>query len=165
MGIFRRTVPTHYVPIHPDNVHKRDWLILLEVGTIVGHAARNVRVAKATLEKTIAKKYNIFSGKKYFVLLEDYDPQIHVLYFCPQLYKRDMEGNLIALEGEEIGELLVQAFRNGAVKRQVWYRPSDKLGIQPIIGKSTSIDLDTIIGNETIPKQGQYPPIETWGPH
>jgi hypothetical protein len=47
MGIFRRTVPTHYVPIHPDNVHKRDWLILLEVGTIVGPTAHNIRVANS----------------------------------------------------------------------------------------------------------------------
>ena len=64
MGIFRRKVPNHYVPIHPDNVKKRDWLILLEVGTVVGPAARNIRVATATLEKTIAKKYNVFLRKK-----------------------------------------------------------------------------------------------------
>jgi hypothetical protein len=161
MDIFRTTAPNHYVPIHPDNVNKRDWLILLEVGTIVGPDAYNIRVAKATLEKTIAKKYNIFLGKKYFVVLEGFDPQIHVLYFCPQLYKRDMEGNLVALEGEEIGDLLVQAFRNGAVKGEVWYRPSDILETPPILGKSTNIDLDTLIGKETIPKQGRYVPIET----
>ena len=147
-------MPNHYVPIHPDNVNTRDWLILLEVGTIVGPAPHNLRVAKATLEKTIAKKYDVFLRKKYFIVLDGYDAQIHVVYFCPQLYKRDREGNLIALEGEEIGDLLVQAFRNGTVKRQVWYHPSDKSESQPIIGKSTNIDLETIIGNETIPKQG-----------
>ena len=36
MGIFRRKVPQHYIPIHPDNIGKNDWLILLEAGTIVG---------------------------------------------------------------------------------------------------------------------------------
>jgi hypothetical protein len=91
--------------------------------------------------------------KEYFVVLEGFDTQIHVLYFCPQLYKRATDGNLIALEGDEIGQLLVRAFCNGTVKRQLWYHPSDKLEIQPIIGKSTNIDLDTIIRNETIPKK------------
>jgi hypothetical protein len=36
MGIFRRKVPSHYIPIHPENITKKDWVILLEVGTIVG---------------------------------------------------------------------------------------------------------------------------------
>ena len=85
-------MPNHYIPIHPDNVNTRDWLILLEVGTLVGDAPHNIRVAKATLEKTIVKKYDVFLRKKYFIVLDGYDVQIHVLYFCPQLYKRDMEG-------------------------------------------------------------------------
>ena len=36
MGIFRRKVPNHYIPIHPDNVSKKDWVIILEAGTIIG---------------------------------------------------------------------------------------------------------------------------------
>jgi hypothetical protein len=125
----------------------------LEVGSDATH---NIRVAQATLEKTIAKKYNIFLRREYFIILEGYDPHIHALYFCPQLYKRDTDGNLIALEGGEIGELLVQAFRNGAVKRQVCYQPSDKSDIQPMIGESTSIDLDTLLGQEAIPNHQQF---------
>ena len=156
MGIFRRNVPNHYVPIHPDNAGKRDWVILLELGTNVGPGADRIRVAQATKEKTIVRKYNIFLRKTFFILLDGYDARIHALYFCPQLYQRDTDGSLVALEGDEIGELLVQAFRNGAVKRRVRYQRSDKLENQPMIGTSTNIDLDTIIGEETIPKQGQY---------
>ena len=36
MGIFHRKVPSHYIPIHPDNIGKKDWIILLEAGTILG---------------------------------------------------------------------------------------------------------------------------------
>ena len=48
MGIFRRKVPSHYVPIDPENVTKKDWAILLEVGTIVGGSPEKIRVALAT---------------------------------------------------------------------------------------------------------------------
>ena len=60
MGIFRRKVPINYIPIHPDNVRKKDWVILLEAGTIIGPSADKLRVARATLEKRIVRKYNIF---------------------------------------------------------------------------------------------------------
>jgi hypothetical protein len=62
MGIFRRKVPSHYIPIHPENITKKDWvilLVLLEVGTIVGSPAETIRVAVATLDKKIVTKYNI----------------------------------------------------------------------------------------------------------
>ena len=103
MGVFRRKVPHDYVPIHPDNIATNNWIILLEAGTIVGSNAQKLRVAKATLEKNIKKKYNIFLRKKQFLVLEGYDPRIHALYFCPQLYKLDSDNQLVPLEGEEIG--------------------------------------------------------------
>jgi hypothetical protein len=121
MGIFRRKVPSHYIPIHPENVRKKDWIILLEAGTIVGPSTEKLRIANATLAKKIVKKYNIFLRKKHFLVLEDYDPQIHLLYFCPQLYKYDSDGKLIALEGEEIGQLLAQSLQTGVVIAQPWY--------------------------------------------
>ena len=34
MGLLRRKVPPHLIPIHPDNAAKKDWVILLEAGTI-----------------------------------------------------------------------------------------------------------------------------------
>jgi hypothetical protein len=56
MGILRRKVPSHYIPIHPDNIAKRDWIILLEAGTIIETASRKLRVALATTEKKIVRK-------------------------------------------------------------------------------------------------------------
>ena len=49
MGIFRRKAPRHYIEIHPDNIATKDWIVLLEAGTIVGRPAAKLRVAAATL--------------------------------------------------------------------------------------------------------------------
>jgi hypothetical protein len=43
--------------------------------------------------------------------VERYDPPIHVVYFCPQLYKHDPDKMLVPLQGEEIGKLIAQALR------------------------------------------------------
>ena len=55
MGILRRKVPANYLPIHPANIASKDWIILLEAGTIVGSPNEKLRVAKATTERQIAK--------------------------------------------------------------------------------------------------------------
>jgi Fe-S cluster biosynthesis and repair protein YggX len=130
MAILRRKVPVQYIPIHEDNIGKKNWIILLEVGTIVGQAEK-LRVAKATKEKTIVTKYDLFLRKQHYLVIEEYDPQFHVLYFCPQLYKSDSEGNLFALEGEEIGNLVLQSVQGGVLEKQPWYDPSNKLQGQP----------------------------------
>jgi len=145
MGVFRRKVPSHYIPIHPDNIAKKDWIILLEAGTIVGPCSEKLRVAKATLEKKVATKYNILLRKKHFLVMEDYDPRIHALYFCPQLYKSDGDGRLVPLEGEEIGLLLAQSLQSGVVEKQPWYEPSEKLRSPPIAPSGSTIDFDTVV--------------------
>jgi hypothetical protein len=145
-------VPSHYVPIHPDNITKKDWIILLEAGTIIGPSTEKLRVAKATLERKIVRKYNIFLRKKHFLVLEGYDPHIHALYFCPQLYKSDDEGKLVALEGEEIGRLLAQSLQDGVVEKQPWYEPSSKLQCQPIISATTEADLDSLVVDASVLK-------------
>ena len=53
--MFGRRLPRHLVPVHPDNVVNKDWVILLEAGTIVGPSPQRLRVAKATQERKIAK--------------------------------------------------------------------------------------------------------------
>jgi hypothetical protein len=145
MGIFRRKVPSHYIPIHPDNITKKDWIILLEAGTIIGPSTERLRVAKATLQRKIVRKYNIFLRKQHFLVLEDYDPRIHALYFCPQLYKADADDKLVALEGEEIGRLLAQSLQDGVVEKRPWYEPSNKLQGQPIITTAAGMDFDTVV--------------------
>ena len=145
MGMFRRKVPSHYIPIHPDNIGKNDWVILLEAGTIVGPATERLRVAKATLDLKIVAKYNIFLRKQHYLVLEGYDPRIHALYFCPQLYRYDSDHKLAPLEGDEIGELLAQSVQDGVVEKQPWYEPSEHLPAQPIIAPGLNTDFDTVV--------------------
>jgi hypothetical protein len=145
MGLFRRKVPIHYIPVHPDNIAKKDWIILLEAGTIVGPSAEKLRVALATLEKKIVRKYNIFLRPEHFLVLEGYDPRIHALYYCPQLYKYDADKNLVPLEGEEIGKLVARAVQNGVVEQQPWYAPSEMLSRKPIVDGKMDIDFDSVI--------------------
>src|SRR6202048_3638202 len=145
MGMLRRRVPSHYIPIHPDNVAKKDWIILLEAGTIVGPSTEKLRVAKATMERKIVTKYNLFLRKQHFLVLEEYDPRIHALYFCPQLYRSDSNGQLVPLEGEEIGRLLAQAMQYGVVENEPWYQPSKQLPAEPVITATMETDFDTVI--------------------
>ena len=145
MGLFRRKMPIHYIPVHPDNIAKKDWIILLEAGTIVGPSADKLRVALATLEKKIVRKYNVFLKPEHFLVLEGYDPRIHALYYCPQLYKHDADKKLVPLEGEEIGKLVAQAVQNGVVHKQPWYPPSEMLPRKPIVDGDMNIDFDSIV--------------------
>jgi hypothetical protein len=55
MVALRRKVPNHYIPIHPDNVRKKDWVIVLEAETIVGPSTEKLRVATTTQEKKIVR--------------------------------------------------------------------------------------------------------------
>jgi hypothetical protein len=150
MGLFRRKVPIHYIPVHPDNIKKKDWIILLEAGTIVGPSAEKLRVALATLEKKIVTKYNIFLKRKHFLVLEGYDPRIHALYYCPQLYKYDTDKKLVPLEGEEIGKLVAQAVQNGVMEKQPWYLPSEMLPREPIVDGSMNVDFDSVVVDSPI---------------
>src|SRR5947207_217529 len=146
MGLFRRKVPIHYIRVHPDNIAKKDWIILLEAGTIVGPSAEKLRVALATKEKKVVRKYNIFFKPEHYLVLEGYDPRIHALYFCPQLYKHDADNRLVPLEGEEIGKLLAQSLESGVVEKQPWYEPSVRLPDQPIVNAATTTrEFDTMI--------------------
>jgi hypothetical protein len=144
MSIFRPKVPSHYIPVHPDNVSKKDWIILLEAGTIVGASEEKLRVALATTERKVVAKYNIFLRKKQYLVVEGYDPRIHALYFCPQLYKYDSDRKLVALEGDEIGKLVAKSVEDGVIKKQPWYQPSSELPPAPIISGSRT-EFDTVI--------------------
>src|ERR1700730_5196729 len=145
MGFLRRKVPSHYIPIHQDNIAKKDWIILLEAGTIVGSAPQKLRVALATTEKRIVRKYNLFLRAKQFLVLDGYDPRIHALYFCPQLYRYDSDHKLVPLEGEEIGILLSQSLQDSVNKTKPWDEPSKKPPDEPIISKALNSDFDTVV--------------------
>ena len=145
MGILQRKVPSHYIPIHADNAAKNDWIILLEAGTIVGPSPERLRVARCTLERQIVKKHNIFLRAEHFLVVEGYDPRIHAVYFCPQLYRYDADKKLVPLQGEEIGRLIAQSLEGGIAERQPWYEPSENVPNQPIISSPMQTEFDSVV--------------------
>src|SRR5205807_6135748 len=145
MGLLRRKVPSHLIPVHADNAAKKDWVILLEAGTIVGPSPERLRVARSTLERRTVKKYNVWLRAEHFLVVEGYDPRIHAVYFCPQLYKYDSEKKLVPLQGDEIGRLIAKALEGGIVDRRPWYEPAEKLPDQPIISIPLQTDYDSLV--------------------
>jgi hypothetical protein len=145
MYLFRRKVPNHLIRIHPDNATSKDWVILLEAGTIIGPSPERLRVARATQERKIAKKYNSWFQAEHFLVVEGYDARIHAVYFCPQLYKYDSEKKLVPLQGDEIGRLIANALEGGIVNRRPWYVPAEKLPDQPIINVPLQTDYDSLV--------------------
>ena len=145
MGILRRKVPSHFVPIHPVNATSKDWVILLEAGTIVGPSTERLRVARSTLEKKIVKRYDLLLRVKHFLVVEGYDPRIHAVYFCPQLYKYDTDKKLVPLQSEEIGRLIAHSVEGGIRERRPWYQPSEELPDQPVISAPMEMEFDTLV--------------------
>lgn len=144
MSIFPRKMPG-LIRIHPDNATNKDWIILLEAGTIVGPSPDKLRVARATLERKIVKRYSMSLKAEHFLLVEGYDPRIHAVYFCPQLYKYDPDKKLVPLQGEEIGRLIAHALEGGITERRPWYEPSEELPREPIISTPMPRDFDTLV--------------------
>jgi hypothetical protein len=145
MSIFDRKLQNHFIRINPNNATNKDWLILLEAGTIVGPSPGKLRVARSTQERKVVKKYNMRLQAEYYVDLEGYDPRIHAVYFCPQLYKYDSEKKLVPLYGEEIGKLIAQALESGIKERSPWYVPSDDLPTEPAVNGSIEREFDTLV--------------------
>ena len=145
MGLLRRKVPPHLIPVRVENATKKDWVILLEAGTIVGPTPERLRVARSTLERSIVKKYNILLKAQHYLVMDGYDPRIHALYFCPQLYRYDPDKKLVPLSGEEIGRLIAQSLEAGVVERRPWYEPQEKVPDQPVISAQMQSEFDTVV--------------------
>jgi len=145
MGLLKRKVPSHLVPVHSHNSAKKDWVILLEAGTIVGPTPERLRVARATQERKIVKKYNILLRAQHFLVMDGYDPRIHAVYFCPQLYRYDADNKLVPLQGEEIGQLIAHALEGGVTPRRPWYEPSERMPDQPAISGKLQSEFDTVV--------------------
>jgi hypothetical protein len=155
MGLVRRKLPRHLIAIHPHNVTSKDWIILLEAGTIVGPSPERIRVARATQERTITKRYNIRLRAEHFLVVEGYDPRIHAVYFCPPLYKYDSEKKLVPLQGDEIGRLIANSLESGIVDRRPWYAPAEQLPDQPIISGPLHAELDSLVVETPVRKSGK----------
>jgi hypothetical protein len=152
MALFRRKTPNHLIPLHRDNTTSKDWVILLEAGTIVGPSPDRLRVARTTLERKIIKKHDIFLRAQHYLVVEGYDSRIHVVYFCPQLYKYDAEKKLVPLQGEEIGRLIAHALESGIKERRPWYEPAEKLPPEPVISAPMQNEFDTLVVEMPAPR-------------
>jgi hypothetical protein len=126
-------------------VMAKDSIIVLEAGTIIGPSPERLRVARATQERKIARRYNIWLQAEHFLVVEGYDPRIHAVYFCPQLYKFDSEKKLVPLQGDEIGRLIANALEGGIVDRRPWYEPAEKLPDQPVISSPLQTEYDSLV--------------------
>jgi len=145
MRAFQRNVPAHFVRVHSDNVKSKDWVILLEAGTIIGPSPERLRVARSTLERKVVKKYDLWFRAAHFLVVEGYDPRIHAVYFCPQLYRYDSDKKLVPLPGEEIGKLIANALEGGIAERRPWYGPGEKLPEQPVISTAMQTEFDSLV--------------------
>ena len=145
---FLRKDANHLIPIHSDNAASNDWIILLEANTIVGAPGGKLRVARTTQERKIVTRLAGFQRKP-FLEIEGYDPRIHTLYFCPQLYRHDDDDRLVPMEGEEIGLLVAKALEDNVKSRLPWYEPTDTLPSEPIITGDIVRDFDTLVVDKT----------------
>jgi hypothetical protein len=150
MGMFGKLQGT-LVPIHEDNAHTKDWLVLLEAATIVGQERDRLRVALTTQERKLVTKRRLFRKPEHFLVLDEYDPRIHALYFCPQLYKSE-NGSLVPLIGPEIGQLMAQALEGGAIEKAPWYEPADGLPKDPVIKAGPGMEFDSLVVDAPGPK-------------
>jgi hypothetical protein len=144
MSIFGRRPRGTLVPVNADNARTRDWLVLLEASTIVGPQRSKLRVAMTTQDRNLVRKRRLFRKTKHFVVVDGYDPRIHALFFCPQLYKNE-DGALVPLSGDEIGVLMAQALEAGAIEKRPWYEPSESVPDEPVIKHIGETEFDSLV--------------------
>ena len=96
-------------------------------------------------ERKIVRRYDLFLRAKQYLVVEGYNPRIHAVYLCPQLYKCDSNQKLAALKGEEIGQIIAHSLSNRVAERRPWYEPSEKLPVEPIIGTQPLTAFDTVV--------------------
>ncbi len=146
--------------MHPDNVRNTDWVILLEANTIVDGSRERLRVAQATQAREIIRKHWPFRPR-FFLYVEGYNPRIHFVVFCPQLYKYDHAGHLLPLRAIEIGQFIARALDDKATPRNPWYALSSELPDQPIINESLLTEYDTLLAEPTLVPQIQRRALES----
>jgi hypothetical protein len=161
MSIFGKPRGT-LVPIHPDNAKTKDWVVLLEAATVVGQSRDKLRVALTTQERKLVRKHKLFRKPQYFLILDGYDPRIHALYFCPQLYRKE-DGDLVPLSGQEIGQLMAQALEGGAIEKSPWYEPSDSLPKEPVVAAAPEMEFDSLVVDAPSPRANEPTVLRTGG--
>ena len=144
MAFFRRKRRRQLIPLHRDNARTNDWLVILEANTIVGRDREALRVACATRELNIVTRFRSFRPQL-FLRVEGYDPRIHVLFFCPQLYQYDRDGTLVPLRSDEIGRFVARALDEKTAIRRPWYEPRESLPGRTPVAETMLDDYDTLL--------------------
>ena len=162
MSIFKRKSQGTLVPIHSDNAKTKDWVVLLEATTIVGESRDKLRVALTTLERKLVRRKKLFQKPQYFLVVDGYDPRIHALYFCPQLYRKE-DGGLVPLSGQEIGLLMAQALGGGAIEKLPWYKPSDGMPKEPVVASTPDFEFDSLVVDPPIARANEPTVLRTNG--
>lgn len=96
-----------------------------------------------------------------FLVLEGFDPRIHFVVLCPQLYKYDHDSVLVPVRGEEIGAFIARALNHKTVLRCPWYKLMDKIADQPLITETILTELDTLV----IEPEAAVPTLVPASPH
>jgi hypothetical protein len=128
------------------------------VATVVGQDRDKLRVALTTQDRKLVKKRRLFRKPQYFLVLDGYDPRIHALYFCPQLYKNE-DGNLVPLSGIEIGQLMAKALEGGAIEKSPWYEPVDGVSQDPVIKAGPGMEFDSLVVDAVDTKAKKSAPL------
>jgi hypothetical protein len=144
MRILRRRNPYRLVPIHSSYAVNNDWAILLEASTIIGTRVKKLRVASVTQQKKVVQRFTLYR-RKTFLVVEEYNPRIHILLFCPQLYQYDQAGRLSPLEGEEIGRFIAEALEQKAPLKCPWYNPRRATPVEAVLGEQMLSEYDTLV--------------------
>jgi hypothetical protein len=144
MRILRRRNPYRLVPIHPSNAVNNHWAVLLEASTIIGTRAKKLRVASATQRKEVVRRFTL-NHRKTFLVVEEYNPRIHILLFCPQLYQYDQAGRLSPLDGEEIGRFIAEALEQKAPPKCPWYNPLHATPVDAVLNEQMPSEYDTLV--------------------
>jgi hypothetical protein len=97
-----------------------------------------------TQERKIVKRWRSLR-RRHFLVVEDYDPRIHVLFFCPQLFQYDRHNRLAPLTGEEIGKYVADALKQKAAVRRTWYDPTERVPSEPVISIPMLCEFDTLV--------------------
>jgi hypothetical protein len=148
------------VPVDAANANSRDWLVLLEAATIVGNEREKLRVALVTQERKLVKKRRLFRKAQHYLIIDGYDSRIHALYFCPQLYTKK-DGELVALSGPEIGQLMAQALQGGAIEKPPWYEPTNGAPNEPVISSSPEMEFDSLVVDTPTTKANKPSPLRS----
>ena len=93
----------------------------------------------------IVKKYNVLLRARHFLVVDGFDPRIHALYFCPQLYRYDADEKLVPLQGDEIGKVVAQALEDAISMRRPWYEPSEKVPDESVLNAPVINEFDTVV--------------------